>query len=293
MKLKENLSNELKYRKEHLVCENYISDERAILETAEVKAGKYLIREDVERNTLIFVLFGEIDISTAGKVSQRIREKQMFLVCAGDSFHGKAVTDTSLMRCSFGRDMALCNRFSIDQLQKIIPASCYPVAHGITLLPIHELLYKELEITREIMRTGMSCIHFQRIRKESLFIELRGFYQKEELARLFKPILGMDNDFKDSVLQVYTQVETAQELIDKLNMSPTVFKRKFKETFGISPRQWLLRKKEQKLIRDILMTNTTIAELAEKYKFTVNYLTTFCRTHFGKTPTELRKEYRK
>lgn len=293
MKLKENLSNELKYRKEHLVCENYISDERAILEAAEVKAGKYFIREDVERNTLVFVLSGEIDISTAGYVSQRIREKQMFLVCAGDSFHGKAVTDTSLMRCSFGRDMALCNRFSIDQLQKIIPASCHPVAHGITLLPIHELLYKELEITCEIMRTGMSCIHFQRIRKESLFIELRGFYQKEELARLFEPILGMDNDFKDSVLQVYSQVETAQELIDKLNMSPTVFKRKFKETFGVSPRQWLLRKKKQKLIRDILMTNTTIAELAEKYKFTVNYLTTFCRTHFGKAPTELRKEYRK
>lgn len=285
--------NELKYRKEHLVCENYISDERAILETAEVKAGKYLIREDVERNTLIFVLYGEIDISTAGLASQRVREKQMFLVCAGDSFHGKAVTDTSLMRCSFGRDMALCNRFYIDQLQKIIPASCPQMAHGITLLPIHELLLKELEITREIMRMGMSCIHFQRTRRESLFIELRGFYQKEELARLFEPILGMDNDFKDSILQVYSQVETAQELIGKLNMSPSVFKRKFKETFGISPRQWLLRKKEQKLIRDILMTNTTIAELAEKYKFTANYLTTFCRTHFGKTPTELRKEYRK
>ena len=46
-------------------------------------------------------------------------------------------------------------------------------------------------------------------------------------------------------------------------MSPSAFKRKFRETFGISARQWLIRKKEQKLIRDILMTNISIAELAE------------------------------
>ena len=76
-------------------------------------------------------------------------------------------------------------------------------------------------------------------------------------------------------------------------MSPIACKRKFRETFGISARQWLIRKKEQKLIRDILMTNISIAELAEKYKFTANYMTTFCRKRFGKSPTELRLEHKK
>ena len=179
------------------------------------------------------------------------------------------------------------------QLQKYIPLGFQQEKCGITLLPIHELLFKELEVTREIMRTGMSCIHYQRIKKEMLFIELRGFYQKEDLARFFAPILGTDNDFKENVLRIYPQVETAQELIDRLNMSPSAFKRKFRETFGISARQWLIRKKEQKLIRDILMTNISIAELAEKYKFTANYMTTFCRKRFGKSPTELRLEHKK
>lgn len=81
--------------------------------------------------------------------------------------------------------------------------------------------------------------------KEMLFIELRGFYQKEDLARFFAPILGTDNDFKENVLRIYPQVETAQELIDRLNMSPSAFKRKFRETFGISARQWLIRKKNK------------------------------------------------
>ena len=278
-KSRRNISNDLKYTKEHFVCENYISDERSILEPIEVKGGEYLIREEVERFTLGFILSGEMDISTAGSVCQRVGEKQMFLIAAGDNFHGRAITDISLMRCSFTRDMSLCNRFSIEQLQKYIPLGFQQEKCGITLLPIHELLFKELEVTREIMRTGMSCIHYQRIKKEMLFIELRGFYQKE--------------DFKENVLRIYPQVETAQELIDRLNMSPSAFKRKFRETFGISARQWLIRKKEQKLIRDILMTNISIAELAEKYKFTANHMTTFCRKRFGKSPTELRLEHKK
>lgn len=181
MKSRRNISNDLKYTKEHFVCENYISDERSILEPIEVKGGEYLIREEVERFTLGFILSGEMDISTAGSVCQRVGEKQMFLIAAGDNFHGRAITDISLMRCSFTRDMSLCNRFSIEQLQKYIPLGFQQEKCGITLLPIHELLFKELEVTREIMRTGMSCIHYQRIKKEMLFIELRGFYQKERI----------------------------------------------------------------------------------------------------------------
>ena len=58
MKAKQNLPNNLKYAKEHFVCENYIPDEQAILEAIEVKAGKYLVREEVERPTLCFILSG-------------------------------------------------------------------------------------------------------------------------------------------------------------------------------------------------------------------------------------------
>ena len=40
MKSRRNISNDLKYTKEHFVCENYISDERSILEPIEVKGGE-------------------------------------------------------------------------------------------------------------------------------------------------------------------------------------------------------------------------------------------------------------
>lgn len=119
MKSRRNISNDLKYTKKHFVCENYISDERSILEPIEVKGGEYLIREEVERFTLGFILSGEMDISTAGSVCQRVGEKQMFLIAAGDNFHGRAITDISLMRCSFTRDMSLCNRFPLNSYKNI------------------------------------------------------------------------------------------------------------------------------------------------------------------------------
>ena len=138
------------------------------------------------------------------------------------------------------------------------------------------------------MREGFLCVHFQQMRLEIMFMELRGFYRKEELAGLFAPILGVEEDFKDRVLQTFPEVNSAKELMERLNMSPTVFKQKFQASFGVSAKQWLIQKKKEKLLRDILMTDCTVSELAEKYSLTVNYLTTFCKKHFGKTPTELR-----
>lgn len=297
-------SKELQFFDEHFDCDNHLVDGKAIVESVEIKAGKYIMQENAEHNALVFILSGEIDISTAGKVCQRVSGKHFFSVCAGDSFHGKTITDTVLMACTFNRNMSLCNRISIEKLLDFMPKLSLKgkkekkdkkekKKEGFALLPIHKLLFEELELTRKSMHLGMLCIHFQNLKKELFFMELRRLYSKDDLAALFAPILGKDNDFKDQVLQVYSQVETSQELMDKLNMSPTAFKQKFKETFGISARQWFIRKKEEKIIRDLLMTNLSIAELADKYCFTVNYMTTFCKKHFGKSPTELRSEYKR
>ena len=92
-------------------------------------------------------------------------------------------------------------------------------------------------------------------------------------------------------MQFYPQVETAKELMELLHMSPSAFKRKFYEAFGTSAKQWMIQKKKEKLLRDIVMTNLSIIELAEKYKLTANYLTTFCKRHFGKTPKQLRTDF--
>lgn len=290
-KPKQNIFCGLKHADEHFSCENYISNDYAVLELLEVRAGDYLVREEVSKSTIAFVLSGEICVSTGNSVNQRVAPNQMFVVAAGDNFYGKVVEDAVILCCSFTWGMSLCNRFSLEQLAATYSSCRRPGKGVLAKLPICEMLRKELEVTRDLLKMGLSCIHFQQVKHEILFIELRVLYTKEELSVLFSPILGTDNNFKEWVLHNYRQVETAQELIDLMNLSPSTFKRKFKEEFGMSARQWLIYKKEQQLIRDILMTDLPISELADKYRFTPNYMATFCKKHFGKAPTEIRKAY--
>lgn len=287
-----NESNELKYREEHLSCDNYLSGERAIWGTLKLGKGKSTFREGVERPTLIFVLSGTLRVSFAGVINREVSAGHLFLVPNGDNFYGSAVTDCLLMRCSFTREVTLCNRYSIEQLRAYIKPEQMPASGQIVLLPICDLLMRELSVTCDTLSTGLACIHYQDMKKDILFIELRGLYSRKDLAALFAPILGSDSDFKNRVMQFYPQVETAKELMELLHMSPSAFKRKFYEAFGTSAKQWMIQKKKEKLLRDIVMTNLSITELAEKYKLTANYLTTFCKEHFGKSPTELRTEGR-
>lgn len=287
----EESGNNLKYKKEHLVCAFYTSSgEEAVWDVIELKAGKYFIRKGVKRPALVFILTGKMEISTAMYINQKVVTGEMFLISTGDNFYGKASSDTLLMCCSFSRDMALCNRFSIEQLLHFIHLDNTTSSNGIFRLPINQPLFEVLKTIYMLLSTGMQCIHFQRLTMEIVFIVLRGFYNKEELAGLFAPILGEDNDFKDKVLQIYPQINTVKELIERMNMSTTGFKRKFQESFGISAKQWLIQKKKEKLLRDIILSDMTIGELAEKYSLTINYLTAFCKKHFGKSPTELRQE---
>lgn len=224
-------------------------------------------------------------------MNREIEAGKMFLVTAGDSFYGRAITDVILLRCSFTQEIALCNKFALKKLQRY--ASCEESEDNsdIALLTIHPLLQQELELTSSVMGKGLMCVHYQRLKQDIIFMELRGLYKKEELARMFAPLLGADDDFKNRVLEIYPRISTIKELMVKLQMSHATFNRKFHNSFNISPKQWLIQKKKEKLFRDIVMTNLPIAEIAEKYGFTVNYVTSFCKEHFGKTPTKLRQEH--
>lgn len=279
----------IRYKEEHLMCENYISDEHAIWKVVELHKSEIIVRESLERSTLVFVMSGKLEISTDDTWKQEVGTQKMFLIPVGGYFYGNALEDTVLLCCLFTLGIALCNKFSINQLKYYIKPEA-DVGQRTALLPIHPLLFKEVEITHSMLKAGLSCIHYQRMKMEIVFIELRGFYQREELALLFAPVFGEDDDFKSKVMQLYSQVDTVKELCNRLNMSSSCFKRKFYDTFGTSAKQWMIQKKKMKLLRDVIMSKMSIAELAEKYKFTANYLTAFCKEHFGKSPTELRAD---
>lgn len=282
------LKNNLKYVSEHLGCSNYLAGDDAFIDSRRFGEGDSFIKENVERSTLIFVLHGSVSITSAKYVNERVDERHMFMVPKGSSIFCKMLTRATLMRMSFDDCFTLCNNYALDRLDAYADklAVRYPV-----VLPIVPALAGELAATDAAMGEKLMCRHYQHSKMNIIFILLRGFYRKEELAALFKPILGGNIDFKNMVLGLYPKAKSVKELINLTNIPPTTFNRKFQLAFGMSAGQWIMEKKKESILGDIIMTKMSVVQIARKHGFSSNYLIAFSKERFGLPPMELRRVY--
>ena len=274
--------NRSNYRNDQRASGNTLPGEIPILGLTHVKADQSIAQEKVERLTLLFVLSGNLYFSTAGIENQPVDEGHMFLVLAGDNFYMRAITEVTLLRCAPPLETLY------KRMADIVSDSPSRERKRIPVLPLQALLLRELHTIQEMMRAGILSPYVQRLKTELVLSVLRELYAKGELAAFFTQAFTGDHEFKAQLLKVYSNADSVKELAYKMNISISTLKRKFQSAFGMSVKQWLIQKRKERLLHDITQTKMSIAELAEKYKLTGNYLSTFCREHFGKSPTELR-----
>ena len=274
--------NRSNYRNDQRASGNTLPGEIPILGLTHVKADQSIAQEKVERLTLLFVLSGNLYFSTAGIENQPVDEGHMFLVLAGDNFYMRAITEVTLLRCAPPLETLY------KRMADIVSDSPSRERKRIPVLPLQALLLRELHTIQEMMRAGILSPYVQRLKTELVLSVLRELYANGELAAFFTQAFTGDHEFKAQVLKVYSNADSVKELAYKMNISISTLKRKFQSAFGMSVKQWLIQKRKERLLHDITQTKMSIAELAEKYKLTGNYLSTFCREHFGKSPTELR-----
>lgn len=282
MEKEQGMLNRSNYRNDQRASGNPLPGEVPILGLTHVKADQSIAQEKVERLTLLFVLSGNLYFSTAGIENQPVDEGHMFLVLAGDNFYMRAITEVTLLRCAPPLETLY------KRMADIVSDSPSRERKRIPVLPLQALLLRELHTIQEMMRAGILSPYVQRLKTELVLSVLRELYAKGELAAFFTQAFTGDHEFKAQVLKVYSNADSVKELAYKMNISISTLKRKFQSAFGMSVKQWLIQKRKERLLHDITQTKMSIAELAEKYKLTGNYLSTFCREHFGKSPTELR-----
>lgn len=277
----------LKYKEEHTSCSNYATEQKAIIQVYEEKAHRAVTKSITEKATLIFLLKGTLHFAIDNEEPKEIQAGQMFLMPGGCEFYAVAKTDVSVVTCFITPSMALCNQLTLKNLYKY--AKLKNATDTIfAVLPISRLLQQELEQTKDTLQTGLLCYHYQYIKRDTIFLLLRAFYTKDELTRLFYPILNDDFNFKAKIMQLYSSSQNVNELIEQSGLPSTTFNRKFKVAFHTTPSKWLAQKKKESLLNEIRMTDLPLKEIAEEFNFTPNYLIKFCKDHFGQTPTELR-----
>ena len=182
------------------------------------------------------------------------------------------------------------NRYSLSSLQKefehMPPEAC---ADDFTILDTVPYIDEFLSFLTKLLAEGLGCVHFHKMKCDELFLLLRAFYPKEDLARLFYPIIGRNMDFKDFVLRHYKEVTDIKQFARLANLSLSTFNRRFKESFRQSAQKWIAARRAEEVLRDIRMTNHTFEELAHRHDFSsASYFASFCKKYHGMTPQEIR-----
>ena len=104
-------------------------------------------------------------------------------------------------------------------------------------------------------------------------------------------MIGADLDFKDFIFTHYLNISNVNEFAELAHLTPATFNRRFKAAFKQPAHKWFAERKAERILRDIKISDKTFEEISiEQGLSSPAYLTTFCKQHFGKAPSELRSE---
>lgn len=276
------------YLEEHLGCSLYATAENTIFRLLHLPQGAVATHLVNKRSVLSFLLKGKVIIRYG--ISQQIilEEGQLFLLPVNVQYDYEAVEDTEVLHCVITANMRMCTRHSMKQFNEYLPAKKQKVLY---YLEVDERIRVFIHHLANCLHDGLSCLHYQQMKREELFLYLRAGYSREELALFFYPLLGKDIDFKDFVLANYKNVHDVKDFAEMANMSVSTFSRRFKDTFSDTTQHWLIQRKAEEVLNDIVKSDLPFMEISDKYNFSSpSYFVSFCKTQYGKTAAELRKE---
>ena len=279
----------LHYVSEHLGCSVYATKETSLFFLRDILAGETVTRNYLDFTLLVFLYEGEVEINYGIDGKLNLKAGNVFLlpknleikITAGKS-------DAKALLCKFNTEIKMCSMYSLKQLDKYVPENLEKRLYS---LSFDERIESFVNLIVMALSDGLNCTHYHQIKREELFMYLRAGYTREELALFFSPIIGRNIDFKDFVLSHYKEIYDVKEFAEKANMSQSTFNRRFKESFNDTALHWLLARKSESILNDIIKSDLTFAEISEKYRFsTPSYFVAFCKKYYGKTAAELRKD---
>lgn len=279
----------LHYVKEHLGCNTYATPETSLFFIRRIPTGDTVKRNYPDYTLLVFLFEGCVEINYGTDQKLKLNTGNIFLLTKNYDIKITAIGgEARVLLCKFTSEIKMCSKYSLKQLEKYIPRE---IGSNLFYLPFDQRIKAFVDLTVMALSEGLNCLHYHQLKRDELFMYLRAGYTKEALALFFYPVIGQDIDFKDFVLSNYKNMYDVKEFAEKANMSPSTFNRRFKEAFNDTALKWLLARKSEGILNDILKSELTFTEISEKYHFSSpSYFAAFCKKHYGKTAAELRKE---
>lgn len=239
-----------------------------------------------DSSTILFVLSGKVLVSCVECNHKMHLSDVMLFLPPGTKFKLLAIETSVIVKCEMTKNsISQINQWLITLLENYAECEekCLTLPIKYNLKCFIKLFYQHYSFS------GFNNQDFNEWKHDGLFLALKNSYSKKELAAFFSPILGKNIDFKEFVYANYNSVKNLQEFADLAKCSLSVFCREFKKNFGESVYQWILKRKSQYVLQDILSSSIPFQELADKYQFSSQaHFTKFCKQRYNLTPNDLR-----
>jgi len=278
---------QLHYKRDHTSCMNYRTEAFGGFSLGVMQRGEQFNNQElpVRVNHLIFILEGEVYISKDNESAIAVREGEFAFIPISSLYTGTVVRSGRYLSLTFFHyNISLCDKYMLSHyLREVTDFNpCF------SALPVREPLDMFLHQMEIYLSSGVNCKHLHEIKEKELFIIFRTAYTKNEMVRLFHPIMGVRIDFKGAVLQHKDKVSSREELARLMGMSVPDLARKFKEEFGESVYAWLLKQKNYRIRLRLSYPSVTIKDVIHEFNFSSPAsFNKYCKTHFGCTPREL------
>ena len=273
---------------EHLSCYCYDKEETPIAEVLRIERGDV---KDITlvNNEIVFVMKGKINCTLRDNPSGELIKGQFTFLAAGDELRCRAKANTVLLILRMTEGMSLCYTFGIEQLCKGV--ECIERPEHLYALEANLRLQNFAEGLIDTWEDGLRCRVLLKAEVTRLLTMIRAYYPKDELCRLFFPILSMDTAFAEYVRTHYLKYRTVNELAKAINMTTQQFTRRFHNVFKQPPYEWIQREKARLIHKEICMSDKPFKEIATQFDFSVNAnFIRFCRRAFNMTPGEIRRK---
>ena len=158
-------------------------------------------------------------------------------------------------------------------------------------LVAHKVIVKFMESISLYLEDETGDLLLWHLKHKELIRLFRHYYQPEELQAFFHPMIGEVVPFKSLVLSHYMKANDTKELADLCGYGLATFRRIFKEEFGTSVYQWLLKKRSEHILYRLSFPYISFQEIIEEFNFTSpQQFNRFCKSNLGDSPTNLRKK---
>lgn len=208
----------------------------------QLKPGEVLCDMDKEMNYIIFCQRGKIQLTSSLFQEETLQEGEMMFLPRMADCQGEIPEDTHIVIHSFNNTVCRPENCILSYLythrkkkddDKRFTYCCK--------LPIHDVIVTFIQSICHYLIDNTGDLLLWHLKHKELIRLLSRYYKMEELQSFFHPMTDEEVPFKSLVLSHYMKANDTQELADLCGYGVVTFRRIFKEEFGMSVYQWLIK----------------------------------------------------